>query len=263
MAKNYRRRYESFDDLLENGLDGRVSRKTQHNTYLQVRDRDADDIIDTVALLLHETDVLLFDETGITYNTGGWRSKITKERMNEYGPLIIFQDKGEWWCSQPGSNYRENKDLHWLYFDGMKVDYKGNLLNPRNALEREVASLSKRYMKRKIDAWLTWVEGQLDAGKSLYSCLGDDSGCEAEGTEFLLYCIDNYFYDPIILFDGAERRGIPTQIGVEIRCGLRPSGEQFGEVDRSERAELRKTLRAGIQHELLQESVYVPYYENR
>lgn len=133
MSKEYRRHYESFDDLVQNGLDGRVSRKVAHNTYLQRRTWDnLTDEITSVALLVHWTDVLTFTADSIEYNSGGWLSKLTRDRMNTFGPVQITQKNWDWWCSVPTWNAIEEEweySDRWPYFDGMIVSYSGELLN--------------------------------------------------------------------------------------------------------------------------------------
>jgi hypothetical protein len=123
LAKNYRRRYESFQDVVENGLDGRTTRKVAHNTYLQRRTWDnLTDEISSVALLVHSTDVLTFTPESVEYHDGGWQSKLTRDRMNDFGPARITQKDWEWWCG--------NGDVEpWPYFNGMLVSYRGELLN--------------------------------------------------------------------------------------------------------------------------------------
>jgi hypothetical protein len=134
MAKEYRRRYESFDDVVDNGLDFRVSRKIAHNTYLQRRTWDnLTGDVTSVALLVHNTDVLTFTREGVIYNSGRWYSKLTRDRMNMCGPCHITQKNWEWWCSVPVWNVEDeqwNNDARWPYFDGMIVNYFGELLNP-------------------------------------------------------------------------------------------------------------------------------------
>jgi hypothetical protein len=133
LAKNYRRVYESFQDVVENGLDGRTTRKVAHNTYLQRRTWDnLTDEISSVALLVHSTDVLTFTPEGIEYHDGGWQSKLTRDRMNDFGPITVRQKNYEWWCSYREWNAEEREwqwSEEWPYFNGMVVSYAGVLIN--------------------------------------------------------------------------------------------------------------------------------------
>jgi hypothetical protein len=50
---------------------------------------------------LHSTDVVRIEPTrgGATFytlRTGGWATSTTKDRINEYGPVHIYQEKGLW-----------------------------------------------------------------------------------------------------------------------------------------------------------------------
>lgn len=56
-------------------------RKLENNTYLERRDENS------IALRLHETDVLTFTPYGhITIRTGGWHTVTTRDRINRYLP---------------------------------------------------------------------------------------------------------------------------------------------------------------------------------
>jgi hypothetical protein len=73
--------FQEFDDLLQ----------IAHNTYAI---RQGDDI----AIRLHLTDIIVFSPCGDTvYNTGGWYSVTTKQRLNRFGPVGVYQKKGEWY----------------------------------------------------------------------------------------------------------------------------------------------------------------------
>jgi hypothetical protein len=130
MSKEYRRVYESFRDVVHNGLDGRTTRKVAHNTYLQRRTWDnLTGEITSVALLVHSTDVLTFTREGVEYRTGGWQSKLTRDRMNAFGPVHISQKDWEWWCQTPAYLNAGQWGERWPYFNGMVVSYSGELVN--------------------------------------------------------------------------------------------------------------------------------------
>lgn len=68
------------------------------------------------------------------YNTKGWRSRTTKDRLNKYGPLRIFQQKGVWYVNLDGSDagYGETRVG---YHDGLRY-----AVEPKSALERLMES---------------------------------------------------------------------------------------------------------------------------
>ena len=73
-------------------LGNRQSKKLANNTYLHTQERD-------IALRLHDTDILTFCPDGRTVvRTGGWKTSITKARLNDYlpGGAQIYQQGGLW-----------------------------------------------------------------------------------------------------------------------------------------------------------------------
>jgi hypothetical protein len=82
--------YESLDAQLTGRNKDR--RKLTHNTYVERRGDD-------IAIRLHETDVLTFRPDGsVSYDTGGWFTVTTKDRMNRYGPTHISSRQGRWFA---------------------------------------------------------------------------------------------------------------------------------------------------------------------
>ena len=77
-------------------LTGRCSksRKLANNTYLERINSD------TIAVRLHDTDVVTFHSDGRTVlNTGGWRTVTTKERMNRFSPFAVWTRNGVWYVA--------------------------------------------------------------------------------------------------------------------------------------------------------------------
>src|SRR5690349_8930926 len=73
-------------------LNGKTSRKLANNTYLQRRDDK------TIAVKLHDTDVVTYTtDEKIILNSGGWRTVTTKERINTFSPLTVYQNKSIWY----------------------------------------------------------------------------------------------------------------------------------------------------------------------
>jgi hypothetical protein len=52
---------------------------------------------DTLAVQFYTTNILLIHRDGTyTYNNGGYNTPTTKERLNRFGPLNIWQHKHQW-----------------------------------------------------------------------------------------------------------------------------------------------------------------------
>lgn len=82
----------TFHSQADDVLTGRCAqrRKIDNNTWYERRDAN-------IAVRLHNTDILLYSPDGwVTYDTGGWMTVTTKDRMNKFGPLHIHSTRGEW-----------------------------------------------------------------------------------------------------------------------------------------------------------------------
>jgi hypothetical protein len=93
-------------------LGNRDSRKIGNNTYLERIDAN------TVGIRLHGTIVVSIHNNGrYTLNGGGYRTRTTKDRINEYAPVKVYQKAFAWFVGDVP------------FFDGMEVDRTGKVLN--------------------------------------------------------------------------------------------------------------------------------------
>ena len=68
-------------------------RKIGNNTYLVRRGPSA------IAIRLHATDVVtIYSDGTYALNSNGWRTPTTKERINKYGPVRVYQKKRKWYA---------------------------------------------------------------------------------------------------------------------------------------------------------------------
>ena len=77
-----------------------TSRKIGNNTRAFLRDDNSVDIV------LHSTPVVTIREDG-TYilRTGGWQTVTTKDRINQYSPVKVYQRKFSWYVTIHGKEY--------------------------------------------------------------------------------------------------------------------------------------------------------------
>lgn len=102
-------------------LGNRISKKVAYNTVLQRIDAN------TIGVKLHKTYVVHIHANGTyTLASGGYRTATTKKRINRFSPACLFQKDFEWYC---GSGRRL-----YTFFDGIRVDSAGNVLNADPAL---------------------------------------------------------------------------------------------------------------------------------
>ena len=59
-----------------------------NNTYAERKDN-------AISIRLHGTDILIYFPDGrISFNSGGYKTVTTKDRMNRFSPVRIWQNKG-------------------------------------------------------------------------------------------------------------------------------------------------------------------------
>lgn len=76
------------------------SRKIGNNTYAHILNDS------TVAIRLHGTDVVsIHPDNTVTLQTGGWQTSTTKDRINQYSPVKVYQRKYEWYVTINGKEY--------------------------------------------------------------------------------------------------------------------------------------------------------------
>jgi hypothetical protein len=83
------------------GKTNRMQRKVANNTTARILPNGS------VAFELHSTDVVVIHEDdSATLRTGGWNSPTTKQRINRYSPVRVFQKNWEWFTSH-GTPFQE------------------------------------------------------------------------------------------------------------------------------------------------------------
>lgn len=92
-------------------LQDRQEKKIGNNTHLVRRGNK-------ISIRLHKTFVLTLCENG-TYviTSGGFRTRTTKDRINKYSPIKVYQKDFEWFVGET------------KFFDGLEVSATGEVLN--------------------------------------------------------------------------------------------------------------------------------------
>ncbi len=76
------------------GKRNRGQRKIGNNTYAYIQ---ADG---SVAIELHGTNVVvIYPDDSVMLNSGGWHTSTTKDRINKYSPVRVYQKNYEWFLS--------------------------------------------------------------------------------------------------------------------------------------------------------------------
>jgi hypothetical protein len=216
-------RFKSWDEVQER-LGNRESRKLENHTYLQRRGPEA------IAVKLHDTDVLTFTPEYVEYDTGGWRTMVTKERQNGYGPLTLFSQKGVWYLG-------EYHGLKMPYFDGIRVRYDGTVLNGKENPVTEDTVKESANLKCKINKYandfvkLMENEGiPAPGGGDCWYCLmqtenGSSLGDAIDDTDHLLSHIEEKYYVPSLVFNAVREAGYPSS---SLILGYDPATDTMG-----------------------------------
>jgi hypothetical protein len=121
------------------------SRKLANNTYLE---RGATSLM----VRLHSTHIVEFFEDGSTrYDTGGWKTHTTKDRMNAFGhdDIRLNADRGIWYVRKSSAGWQA--DPLGVYADGMvyrdgKLEGAAEDPKAEQKLRKQVAAYAKRFL---------------------------------------------------------------------------------------------------------------------
>lgn len=75
-------------------------RKVGNNTYAEILHDNS------VGIMLHNTYVVkIHEDNTYTLQTGGWQTVTTKDRINQYSPVRVYQRNYEWFVKINGKEY--------------------------------------------------------------------------------------------------------------------------------------------------------------
>jgi hypothetical protein len=160
---------------------------------------------ENIAIRLHDTNIVIFASDGtITLNSGGWRTPVTKERINDalrdQGLLSVGANKGLWYIG--GS----------LFYDHMQVK-DGVVLNPQVPVDMEyykkkVDNMVKVYIKGFVDQIVTKGMPTPSAG-DCWECSMIDvkTGKQAfTGVDHLLLHMEEKYYVPSLFINATVEK---------------------------------------------------------
>jgi hypothetical protein len=94
------------------GKTNKNTRKVGNNTYAEILPDGS------VGIALHGTTVVrIHPDNSATLNTGGWYTSTTKDRINQYSPVRVYQRKGQWYL-ESGEEYEDGvvvADMNLIY----------------------------------------------------------------------------------------------------------------------------------------------------
>jgi cellulose biosynthesis protein BcsQ len=99
----------------------------ERSTWLE---KDNDDYL----IRYHATAIVRIHRNGLyTLQSGGWSSKTTKKRINDYSPARLFQRKQVWYLRVHVKGQQQEVE----FYDGIIIDSNGNIADlPQSVLRR-------------------------------------------------------------------------------------------------------------------------------
>lgn len=168
---------------------------------------------------LHNTNIITEKNGTITFNSGGWKTQLTKNRINAYSDFSIRQEKGIWYIKTPQSEF--------IFYDNITFDRDGNLLSELKEINLKEVNKLKRKISRFVklidnfdeipfpdsgDCWFCMM--QTEDGESLGDATGDNS--------HLLSHINEGYMHGSLLVNAMRHVGYRNeQIGFIFRAGIK------------------------------------------
>ena len=100
--------YEECERLMETARSRDRGKPLANNTRLFDRG-------DCFALQLHNTDIIRIFPDGWVLSAGRWQTVTTKQRLNDWGPITIYQRDFVWWVSHPSIPHGERYFVDGLF----------------------------------------------------------------------------------------------------------------------------------------------------
>lgn len=150
---------------------------------------------------LHNTDILTFENGGIVFNSGGWRTPTTLGRMNAFQESVEIWGENRVWYAKA----RCHQDGKTVFADGMRYDSKTGTLTsngkiPSPKLIKDIRDFAKRCveampldMPSSEDCWYCYFKWGTDNDHllshvreryvvpSLIWTILKDKGCDPQG----------------------------------------------------------------------------------
>ena len=191
------------------GVECESSKIVANNTVAYIR-KDG-----TRVIRLHHTDVLEFPKTGeVVFNSGGWKTVTTKDRMNEFQNVAtIIQDRGLWYLFP--SN--KNKSARIPYFDGIIIK-DGKILNPVDS-HHDVEQILLKKIQKYCKELKTLPRLPVPSSGDCFMCQFGDTNM---GDDHLISHLDELYIHGSLIFNALKHAGY-TDSSVIFHMDIRDS----------------------------------------
>ena len=187
------------------GVESIESKIVASNTVRYIRSNGV------AVIRLHRTDILEFPKRGgVIFNSGGWKTKVTKDRMNDFQhEATIIQDKGLWYIS----NSSWDKESWDPFFDGIKIK-EGKIVNAKKSNPHKKSIT----LQKKITAYIKKMNDMEElpapsSGDCWFCSMFDKAGADSSNDHILSHLDEKYVHGSLIvnalLWSGYNEEQLP------------------------------------------------------
>ena len=246
--------YEKAADIFATARNKDHGKPLANNTRL-IR-LGLEDEKDILAVRLHDTNVVTYNPSGkIEFTTGGWHTVTTKDRINRFSPINVWQHQRVWYVARSG--YGEGDAFQYGFKDGMYLDGKGFLVDadPDPSIQKKYIKLAKDYSKRFVRELSLGNVGVPSAGDCFF-CLSKtvETGRTlheeyVKHNDFggILSHIEEPYYVPSLLVRAMDRFGVSRAAQSYAWSHMQSAKESYPEAD---------SRMGGICSDQIQKAVY-------
>jgi len=192
--------YSEAKELINDRYTRNHSRKLANNTYLKEESG-------YYAIELHGSQIIKLYPDYMILDTCGYRTLTTKDRLNRFTPVNIYQESFIWYIGT-----WETKDPI-AFFDNIKIDYNGNVLNETGAdIVQDTKELNKK-IKAYVKGYMKDLINEIDLpgpGDCFYCSMvtteGEHLG-DLTNSDHLLSHIEESYYVPSLVYNAVAEAG--------------------------------------------------------
>lgn len=175
---------QNYDDCV--ALAQTRKRKLANNTYLVIRDDGG------YGIRLHNTEVVVYYPDRFVLDSGTWQTVTTKERMNRFAPISLWQDKGVWYVNAFTGETVTFADGMTIYNDG-RIAGAGPDPKVTQTLRKQVNAFCKAYAQ-------AFINGDIAApsGGDCWLCLIADPN-DSDSSHIVLHMEESYFVPSLLV----------------------------------------------------------------
>lgn len=197
-------KYTDLMNLFQRSKDKTVGKKIAGNTWVVKMG-------DNYGIKLYDTIIMIFKMDGsITLNSGGYRTRTTKDRINEFSGIQVTQENGLW--------YVHARDQVVLFTDNMVIPPHGPIgddasIKTITADKKAVDRMVKRYVRGFVDDML--INGIPDpSGGDCWYCLmrsvDNPNDLEPMGYSHYFSHFEEKYYVPTIFYKAVNENNYPN-----------------------------------------------------